>query len=382
MDRNAARESVLPLLEQLVAIPTWEGNTEANALRFLQDWLQRYGIRSELREQGGDVLALVSRLGSEAAAPLIFNSHVDTVPPAELDRWESDPYTLTRAGENVVGLGAADAKGSVAAMVCAYVALHEVWPDDAALELMIVGAEERGGLGTRLVAAGGLSGAAIVGEPTSLVPCVACKGVVRTRIVCHGKAAHASSPELGINALYPIGALLLELEALGYEVAARHEKWTGKASLAVTLIEGGTAHNVIPAACAIHVDRRLVPGERADEAIAQIEERIAAVKARYPRARFERVTYRTIEPVSIDPEEPIVAACRAAAPERGLSGFTACCDLSHIVELGGIPGVVWGPGPLSAAHQVNEALPVAELEAAVGAYYDAALAWARRSVAH
>ncbi len=385
---QSARKRVLPLLRELVAIPTWEGNTEADALRYLHEWLGDFGIHSELRSDGDDVLALVSRIGSGAigsgpeegeAAPLIFNSHVDTVPPSGLERWNSDPFTLTQVGDEVVGLGATDAKGCVAAMVCAFVALNDEWPADAAVELMIVGAEERGGLGTRLQARAGLAGAAIVGEPTSLVPCIASKGAVRLEVVTHGKAAHASSPQSGVNAIYPMAALITELEELAESVAQRREAWTGSSSLAVTLIEGGTAHNVIPSESRIHIDRRLVPGESGAEAKEQVERIVRSVQERYPAARVELLEQRSLEPVLIDLDDPIVRACRAAAGGRELSGFTACCDLTFIVHEGGIPGVIWGPGPLAVAHQVNEALPVSELEAAVEGYYHAARAWAEES---
>lgn len=385
---NAARKRVLPLLRELVAIPTWEGNSEANALKYLQNWLSDFGIPSELHEEGDDVLALVSRLGPGSigsggaegeVAPLIFNSHVDTVPPSGLEQWKSDPFTLTPFGEDVVGLGATDAKGSVAAMVCAYAALKEEWPDDAAVELMIVGAEERGGLGTRMEARKGLAGAAIVGEPTSLVPCVASKGVVRLEVVTRGKAAHASSPKAGVNAVYPMAAIVRELEALADVVDRRSEKWTGRSSLAVTVIHGGTAHNVIPSECRIHIDRRLVPGEAAEDAKADVERIVRAVKDVYPSVDIDLIEQRMLEPVLVDLDEPIVVACRDAAPSLEPAGFTACCDLTFLVHDGGIPGVIWGPGPLAVAHQVNEALPVRELEAAVDGYYGAARAWARRS---
>lgn len=388
LDLSAARQQVLPLLSRLVSIPTWEGNTEANALRYLQEWLDGYGIRSELREEDGQVLALVARLGpgpvgsgkgEGEVAPLIFNSHVDTVPPSAIDQWKSDPFTLTRFGDEVVGLGATDAKGSVAAMVCAFAALHQDWPEDAAVELMIVGGEERGGLGSRMEARRGLAGAAIVGEPTSLIPAVGCKGAVRLEVVTRGKAAHASNPSAGVNAIYPMAALIGELEALAARVSQTNERWTGNASLAVTVIRGGTAHNVIPNECRIHVDRRLVPGEEAQTAEAQVEDIAASVAARYPDARIEVVRERQLEPVLTDLSERVVTVCREASPTKELTGFTACCDLTFITHIGGIPGVIWGPGPLAVAHQVNEALPLDELYAAVDAYYTAAQRWAALS---
>jgi len=241
---------------------------------------------------------------------------------------------------------------------------------------MIVGAEERGGAGTRLQTRSGLRGAVIVGEPTSLIPCVATKGSARVDVVVRGKAAHASNPKEGVNAVYPMAALIVELERLAERVSETTERWTGSSSLAVTLIQGGTAQNVIPSECRIHIDRRLVPGERAEPAIAQVERLVREVAERYPDASFEVLPGLGLEPVVIETDEPLVEAVLNATGKRELTGFTACCDLTFLVHEGGIPGVIWGPGSLSEAHQVNETLPLPEFEEAVAMYYKAALAWA------
>lgn len=387
-------------------MPTWEPAGATGALETLRDWLRMRGIDGELRAKDGAVLSMSAtvrgnRHGSKTlpleGRRLIFNSHIDTVPPSDVERWRYPYLSPTEVDGRLYGLGACDAKGCVAAMAAAFVLLAESWRGPSDLELMIVDGEERGGLGTRMEVERGMEGSVIVGEPTSLVPMIAAKGTLRAHITAHGKPAHSSQPDAGVNAIYPIAALVHELEALAPEVALQTERWTGHASLAVTTIAGGTAPNVIPARCTIHVDRRLVPGEQARDAQAQIEEAVERVQQKYPDAEIRVEVLRILEAPVTPEDAPIVEITRAvgksirddlvpsgserqetSGPTPDIAGFTACCDLSFIVHDAGLPGVIWGPGSLDQAHQVNEHLPLSEFERSVEAYRLAGLEWQQR----
>jgi acetylornithine deacetylase/succinyl-diaminopimelate desuccinylase-like protein len=380
---GSARKSALTLLEQLVAIPTWEGTEERKALLYLQTWLQEYGIESAIYE-GNDAYALVSTFAPRGqknrsdgvAPPLIFNSHIDTVPPSNLQEWRYPPLCMTHEGDKVLGLGVADAKGCVAAMAAAYVALHAECEVSSEIQLMIVSGEESGGRGTSLQAKRGMFGAAVVGEPTTLVACIATKGVVRIDVTAYGKAAHASQPRAGRNAIYPMAALVKRLEELAEEVTGRAERWTGHSSLAVTLIEGGNAENIVAPTCSIHIDRRLVPGESADQAQTEIQSIVDEVAREYPGIRFDLERRRFLLPVMTSQDEKI-ARCAIATTNAQPQGFTACCDLSLITHEGGIPGVILGPGSLDQAHQVNESLHLVELERGVDLYMALAKEWGK-----
>ncbi len=385
-DRGPAERAV-GLLENLVAVPSWQDESEA--LRLLARWLESQGLPSELHHQAGHPLALVSSVGEPdpqdpAGTCLIFNSHIDTVPPAEPDRWSHPPLRLTQEGDTLFGLGVCDAKGSVAAMASAFVELARSWQGPGALRLMVVGGEERGGLGTRMELARGARGSVIIGEPTSIIPRHASKGVLRLEVTSLGRPAHASSPERGFNAIYPMAELLARLQELAHQLRQREKQGnheTGQPSLAVTLIQGGSAPNVIPATCTIHLDRRLVPGESADSAEAEIRALADAAARACPGADFDIRRVRVLEPVMVSKKARIVQVVMQAArtlsppPPSLLESFPASCDLTWVVHEGGLPGVIWGPGDLHQAHQIDESLPLAELARAVQGYLFAGRLW-------
>lgn len=375
------------LLDRLVAVPSWQDESEA--LRLLAQWLASHGVPSELHHQAGRPLALVATAGEvnphdPAGTCLILNSHIDTVPPAEPDRWSHPPLRMTQEGDALHGLGVCDAKGSVAAMASAFVELARTWQGPGALQLMVVGGEERGGLGTRMELARGARGSVIIGEPTSMIPRHASKGVLRLEITSLGRPAHASSPERGFNAIYPMADLLARLQELAHQLRRRekqenHEK--GRPSLAVTLIQGGSAPNVVPATCTIHLDRRLIPEETADSAEAEIRALADAAARACPGAAFEVRRVRVLEPVMVSKQARIVQVVMEAArslsppPPALLDAFPASCDLTWVVHEGGLPGVIWGPGDLHQAHQIDESLRLSELARAVQGYLLAGRLW-------
>jgi acetylornithine deacetylase len=104
--------------------------------------------------------------------------------------------------------------------------------------------------------------AAIVGEPTELDLIVAHKGSVRFPVTTLGVACHSSTPWEGDNAITRMTDLLQLLHReIEPEVAAKSHPRVGQATFCVSLINGGSAVNTVPARCTIHVDRRTLPGE-------------------------------------------------------------------------------------------------------------------------
>jgi succinyl-diaminopimelate desuccinylase len=244
-----------------------------------------------------------------------------------------------------------------------------------------VGAEERGGLGTQTEVARGLhADAAIIGEPTNLVPMMAHKGVVRLEVEVIGEAGHASDPEAGINAVVAMAPIISGLDRLAAEVRSRTEEFTGKASLVITTISGGVAQNVIPARCVITIDRRVLSNETESEATREIAEVVNGALPVASGARIEIRKARFVSSAFTDPKERIVVAAEQAAsralerPVRA-TGFTATCDMTYLVNDAGIPTVILGPGTIDVAHQANEHIAVAQVTRAVDVYLQTVEAW-------
>ncbi|HSB71221.1 MAG TPA: M20 family metallopeptidase [Candidatus Methylomirabilis sp.] len=374
------RERARHLLCDLVAIPSYGGQEEA-AVGYLARRFKTQGIPYRITELDGKPLNVVAEIG-DGPRTIILNSHLDTVPPGEQPPWLTDPLTPVEKDGLIYGRGAGDAKGCLAAMIMAF---EELAKRRAALPakviLMAVGAEERGGLGSKIEVAQGLrADAAIVGEPTTLAPMLAHKGVLRLDVEVTGRAAHASDPEAGLNAVVAMAPIVSALDRLATEVRRRSETYTGRASLVISTITGGVALNVIPARCVISIDRRVLPTETDADATREIVEVVNRALPAASGASVEVRKVRFVPPSCTDPKADIVAAAeRAVSAVLGRSvqaiGFSATCDMTYLVNDGGIPTVILGPGSIDVAHQANEHIAIDQMALAVQVYLRTIEAW-------
>ena len=376
------RERVTRLLCELVAIPSHGGEEQA-VIRYLVDRFDRQGIPCRMSEMEGVPINVIAEIGAGPCV-LVLNSHHDTVPPGDPALWFTDPLTPVVKDGKVYGRGAEDAKGCLAAMIVAFETLaarREALP--VRVVLMAVGGEERGGLGTKVEAARGLrADAAIIGESTGLVPLIAHKGVLRLEVEVTGKAAHASDPEAGVNAIVAMARIVLALEGLAAEIRRRAEAYTGKASLVVSTIGGGVALNVVPARCVISIDRRVLPTETEADANREIVETATRALPAGAGARVEVRKVRFVPPSITDASSPIVAAAEEAATAvlgRSVraAGFTATCDMTYLVNVAKIPTIILGPDSIELAHQANECISIEQMALAVEVYVKTIDGWAR-----
>ena len=376
-----AHDAARRLLIDLVAIPSYGAN-EGPILEYLVQRFQRQNIPCRITRVDGKPLNVVAEIGRGTRA-IILNSHVDTVPPGDTALWQTDPLTPTEKDGRIYGRGAEDAKGCLAAMIVAFETLatrREQLP--VRVVLMAVGGEERGGLGTKTEVRNGVrADAAIVGESTLLEPKLAHKGVLRLEVEVKGKAAHASDPEAGVNAVVAMASVIAALNQLAAEVRTRQERHTGRASLVISTIAGGVALNVIPASCVISIDRRVVPTETEDQARDEIVRTVTAALRPVLGATAEVRTVRFVAPSATPEDAPIVRAAERAASELmgrpvWASGFTATCDMTYLVNGGGIPSIILGPDSIGLAHQVDECISIEEMTRAVALYLRTIELWA------
>ena len=214
----------------------------------------------------------------------------------------------------------------------------------------------------------------IVGEPTGLQPIVAHKGVLRWRVRTAGVAAHSATPERGRNAIFDMQTVIGALRA-GIEpgLAQSAHPRLGSATWSVGVIQGGEAVNVVPDACQIDCDRRLLPGEEPDALLADVDRLLDQLRQEDAGIRVDReAPYVHVPPMETAANRPVVRATVRALELAGrdptLAAVAYATDASMLASLGGLPAVVLGPGDIAQAHTNNEWIELAELEAAVGVY--------------
>lgn len=374
---------VVELLAQLVAIDTQNPpGREIDAADLVAARLTDIGLAVEIDGFAPGRANVIGRLDNGPGPTLAFNTHLDTVPAG--GGWSSDPFLLDSRDGHLYGRGACDCKGPLAAMIEAVRLLagdRDAW--SGTLLAVFVADEEIGSAGARRFAASGRPvDLAIVGEPTGNRPVIAHKGSLRPLLRVHGRTAHSGSPDAGENAILQAARLLACVPEAHARLRDRTHPLVGAASLTVTRITGGHADNVIPDRCEALLDRRLVPGETEETALAEIRAMLEAAAAptgiRWEIAECRPTTGGATE---IAADHPLVVATVDACRAHGIAdtrpyGFGGACDLVHFRAMGAA-GLVLGPGDLAVAHQPDEFVPWDELVKSVLIYRDVAQAMLR-----
>ena len=289
---------------------------------------------------------------------LLLNSHLDVVPPSE--NHPHDPFEPVETGGQLYGRGTVDAKASGAAMTTALLRLAtRGWhPPGGRLLVALTTCEETGGAENgleRLLPHLPTPSAALVGEPTSLQPCVAQKGLLILKVQARGRSAHAARAARGDNAILHAAKDLRRLKQASFP---REDPHLGAVTLTPTMIEGGTASNVVPDRCRFTLDVRTTPVYTHEEIIAHLRGLLDSEIA---------VHSDRIIPVRTPLSARIVRACREALPDAAPFGSPTASDWIFLRD---IPTVKIGPGQSRYSHTPDEHIGLHEVRRAADAYYD------------
>lgn len=337
------------MLKELVRFPSLS-RQEAEICTFVQEYAEAAGLPT--RRLGNSVCFWLG----EGPHHLLLNSHLDVVPPSSGHPF--DPFDPVEQDGLLFGRGTADAKASGAAMTTALIELAEEGWQPPAGQVMVALTEceetefEHNGLcALRKVLP--KPHAALVGEPTNLVPMVAQKGLLILRVDAKGQSAHAARAELGDNAILKALRDAQRLEELTF---TREDAWVGHLSVNITTIKGGTARNVIPDLCTFYVDIRSTPAYTHAEITRLVQSQLGSEV---------QVHSDRIVPVHTPVEADIVKACLRALPGAQPAGSPTASDWIYLSD---VPTVKIGPGASEKSHTPDESVDIVELEQSVSAY--------------
>jgi acetylornithine deacetylase len=344
----------------------------------LADILQSWGFRVEMIDAASGRPNVVARVGpgQPNARTLMFNGHIDVV---GVDGMVHDAWAAEEKDGRMYGRGSADMKSGVAAMCAAAARAIDQAPD---VEIVIAAVvdEEYESAGTRdLVARGIRADAAIVTEPTRLSIMPAHLGFVWVDVTTHGRAAHGSRWEIGVDAIRHAGLFLAELDRIdAEELPKRGHSLLGRPSVHASLIEGGTGMSTYPDRCVVRIERRTIPGETPAQVVAELEAACARVAARRPTFRADVTMTFAQEPSDVAVDAPIVKALESALGESEepvrVEGMSAWTDAA-LLNAAGIPAICFGPGDIALAHSAEEWVPVDEIERATKVLTRLAVQW-------
>ncbi len=296
--------------------------------------------------------SVVARLAGSGGGPtLLFNGHMDVQPPGR--HWSRDPFGATIEGRRLYGQGAMDMKAGLAAVVYAVDSLQRAGQHLAGDIIVAAVADEvcGGHLGTGFLVSEGLVQAdmAVVCEPTGDAVRVAHRGALWLEVEITGKSAHGGRPWLGVNAVSKAARIITAIEdELVPSLQDRVHPLLPAPTINIGAIQGGQKFNLVADHAVFQIDRRLMPGEDADAAEAEVSRLCASVRAADGEDWSVNVrNVMHVTPGEVDPDERIVRACRTAhqtvTGKHAAIGATAGFEDAHFLLDAGIPTAMYGP---------------------------------------
>lgn len=337
-------DQAVDLLCQLVSTPSTsrsEGEAAALLVRFMKD-------EKLCPQRKANNVWTTSRHYDSARPTLLLNAHIDTVPPAK--SWTRNPFQPSIEGDKIFGLGTNDDGASLVTLLQAFRILSDK-PQPYNL-IFLASAEEEVSGSNGITAALPLLppvSVALVGEPTLMQPATAEKGLMVIDATAHGRAGHAARNE-GINAIDIATDDILTLRNFAFP---RTSPLLGQVKATVTVINGGTRHNIIPDACTFTID------VRSNELYTNQE--IFDILCQKLRSELKARSFR-LNSSCISQQHPLVQ--RALALGLTPYGSPTLSDRALMT----FPALKLGPGDPARSHSADEFVCISEIEHALEVY--------------
>jgi acetylornithine deacetylase/succinyl-diaminopimelate desuccinylase family protein len=363
------KKDLVSILSDLIALPSpYPPGTSVEICAYAAKRLKKAGYKVEIATHKKGVDNVVARMKGKSKGPVIaFNAHVDTVGVGERSNWKSDPYKALVKGGLVYGLGAGNCKGSMAVQIWLAEEIARCGgPAKGELIFTFVADEENlGPEGMEYLRKSGKvrPDALILGAQTENNLIVAERGVMWARITTKGRAAHAGNPGAGDNAILRMMRLVGALSSYYDKALAPRASGAMKSTVNIGMFHGGHNTNVVPSACTVEIDRRLLPDEKVKDAFKELKKVIDGVGE--PKAMVD-VEFLTGTNGFFAPENGrTVAAFEAVVKQQTgrkvkFLNATGVSDGRYYAD-DGIEIINFGPGSGVQGHAANESVPIASM---------------------
>jgi putative selenium metabolism hydrolase len=383
---NQSEEEIIAFTRKLIQTPSISGDEKMVADLCMAEMI-KLGYDQVFRDGIGNIIGIIK--GTGGGKNIMFNSHLDHVDPGDLRNWEYEPYGAIIHDGYIHGRAASDDKGGIASQIYAGAVLKKLAQLKGDFIFSAVVQEEPTGMfGIRYLCdvtcrqKGITFDLMISSEATSLNVFTGHRGRMEIEVTTLGRTCHASTPERGINAVYHMIPLIEGVR----RIAANLPKhvFLGKATLALTNITCLPGRlSIVPDVCKISLDRRLVPGETAEQAMGPIMDLIRnlstdpAFKAEVGIKKVKEVSYtgytaeveKYMDAWSIDQNhEYVVAVIQSLKtvgqnPEIGKWDFAT--DASYVTGRLHIPAVGYSPMEEQYAHTAVDRVKIENIIRAV-----------------
>jgi len=379
VDQNTP--AMIQFLRDLIALPSSSGHEGAVARRIKEE-MEKIGFSSVMIDDYGSVIGSMG----EGSPRILYDGHIDTVDVADPAAWAFDPFKGKVENGIVWGRGASDNKAAPVVQIYGLKILKEITEGRLPCTVFVVGSvqeEDCDGLALghviRRLGPASIS-CVVLGECTGCSIYRGHRGRMEILVSTSGKAAHASAPERGVNAIYKMADIVKDIEKLNPRLL--DDPFLGKGTIAVTKIQCDTdSINCVPYACRIYLDRRLTSGEDKNLAVSQIKNLPSAKNARVEILQFNNPSYtgkvlqkEKYYPTWVLPEDhPVVK--KAAETYRGLFAGNPRIDkwtfsTNGVASMGelGVPTIGFGPSEERFAHTNQDQCAIEDLKTSCAFY--------------
>ncbi|MFL2545691.1 MAG: ArgE/DapE family deacylase [Longimicrobiales bacterium] len=376
---------------QLVAIES-VGGAETPAQQWVAELMEKIGLKVECWDLDFDALAehpghsteidrshgvgVVGQIGKGSREDgLIYNGHVDVVPAGHIERWSSPPFEPRVREGKIYGRGAVDMKAGLCSAIFAAKAIKDagvILSTPLMIESVI--GEEDGGIGTlAAIVRGYKARGALVMEPTGLAVVTTGAGCQNFRIRVAGKAAHGALRGEGVSAIQKSFLILSALDSFEKKRnEGGHPSIPGDLPFPICVgkITGGEWASSVSEGVLLEGRYGIRPGEELMKAREEFEDVLerAALDDGWLSIHKPEIEWwgGRFEAASVDPNVGIAATVieshkTVTETEPMVTGVPYGSDMGLLVNHGGTPAVLYGPGNVRDAHRPDEFVPIEEV---------------------
>jgi putative selenium metabolism hydrolase len=365
-------DQIISLTQDLVRIESLSGQ-EGAAGEVVQERMFALGYDEVDVDRFGNVIGSIrGTRRSDSGKSVLFDGHLDTVAPAQLEKWSVDPFSGMRRDKRIYGLGAADMKGSLASMIVGLSDLprENLW--GTVFVSASIGEEILEGVALSSVLEKTNPDYVVIGEPTDFRIGTAQKGRAGLVIDTKGVAAHSAQPHQGVNAVYKMMEVIQRLRDL--KLPSDPVLGDGIMELIDIKSTPFPSRSVVPTGCTARYDRRLVLGETPETVLRGIKDFLGTttdVDVRFNQESLECYTGETLEDIDFHPawkigetSEFVSTAQRALEPfgvETEPIRIHYCSNGSYSAGVASIPTIIFGPPSIEQAHAIDEYIEIEDL---------------------
>jgi len=367
--------SAKEMLDKLVSFKTVSLDSNLEMIKFIQDYLNSYGIDSHLVFNNLKTKAnLYAQIGPNVEGGILLSGHTDVV-PIEGQSWTSDPFRLIEKNGRLYGRGSCDMKGFNALILAAIPTMMKVKLQKP-IQIAFSYDEEVGCLGApaminKIRVTLPKAAAVIVGEPTMMNTVNGHKTSIGLKTHVRGFEVHSSLMHNGVSAVMNAGKLVSWVSEQteknkAMEIQEENRKFEPPfTTLHVGVINGGTAGNITAKDCRFSLDIRCLPSESSKAWVKKYEKYAKIVEAQMQTTNT--TSYINIEKAHFVPGLQPEVNGFAEALVRQITRQNNTEMVSYGTEAGqfqeaGYSTIICGPGSIKQAHQANEYIDVSQLK--------------------